>query len=102
MRKLMLLTPIVVVGCAANAGPGSHPVGLDQVPPGAVCTQSGALDTFRGQIASAELGARMMGAAQARKLRWVGHGMAVTMDYNPNRLTVQLDEQSRVVSAKCG
>ena len=77
-------------------------MGIDQVPPGSTCVQSGALDTFRGQVASTELGARIMGAARAPKLRWVAHGMMVTMEYDSRRVTVRLDEQSRVLSAACG
>ena len=99
MRKLLLFLPLAFAGCAAQE---RQVVGVDQVPPGSVCTQSDALNSFLGQPASAELGARMMAAARARVLRWVPHGGAVTMDFSPSRLTVQLDPQNRVQSANCG
>ena len=38
----------------------------------------------------------------ARTLRWVGYGMAVTMDFSPHRLTVYLDKANRVERASCG
>ena len=99
MRKLVLFTPVVLVACASNSAPR---VGLDQVPATANCTQSGALDTFKGQVASAELGAQLMAAARTRNLRWVPFGAMITMEYNPTRLTVRLDQQNRVESATCG
>ena len=99
MRKLLLFIPVTFAGCAAQ---DRQVVGIDQVPPGSVCTASGALNSFVGQPASAELGARMMAASRARTLRWVPYGGVVTMDYSPSRLTVRLDQQNRVESAACG
>ena len=100
MRKYLLCAPLLLSACAAHGE--RRVVGIDQVPPGSKCVQSGALDTFRGQVASTELGARIMSAARAPKLRWVPHGGIVTMEFNALRVTVQLDQQSRVVSARCG
>ena len=99
MRKLILFVPLAFAGCAAQE---RQVVGIDQVPPGSVCTPSAALNSFVGQAASTDLGARMMSAARARNLRWVPYGGAVTMDYSATRLTVQLDQQSRVASSSCG
>lgn len=45
---------------------------------------------------------KLMGLSRLRTLRWVPHGDAVTMDYSRQRLTVQLDQQNRIASAKCG
>jgi hypothetical protein len=59
------------------------------------------LAQFIGQPASQELGARMLRASGARIIRWVPKGGAVTMDFNPSRLTVQLDGANRVESASC-
>ena len=100
MRKLLVCVPLLLTACAATGQ--TRVVGIDQVPPGSRCVQSGALDSFRGQVASTELGARIMGAARAPQLRWVAHGRMVTMEFNSRRVTVQLDQQSRVVTAKCG
>lgn len=100
MRKLLLFVPLAFAGCAAAQE--RQVVGIDQVPPGSVCTATAALSSFIGQPASAELGARMMAASRARNLRWVPYGGVVTMDFSPTRLTVRLDQQSRVESASCG
>lgn len=101
MRKSLPYVPLLLfTACAAHGE--SRVVGIDQVPPGSKCVQSGALDSFRGQVASTELGAQIMSAARARKLRWVPHGGIVTMEFDSLRVTVHLDQQSRVVSARCG
>ena len=60
------------------------------------------LAQFVGQPASQELGARMMSASGARVIRWVPKGGVVTMDFSPNRLTIQLDAANRVETANCG
>lgn len=60
------------------------------------------LSQFIGQPASQELGARMLSASGARIIRWVPKGGMVTMDFSPNRLTVQLDGSNRVEGANCG
>ena len=60
------------------------------------------LSQFIGQPSSTELGARMLKASGARIIRWVPKGGVVTMDFNPSRLTVQLDGDSRVETANCG
>ena len=60
------------------------------------------LAQFVGQPADDDLGARMMRASGARILRWVPKGGVVTMDFSPDRLTVQLDGSNRVETARCG
>ena len=99
MRKLLLIAPMALAACAASGG---QRVSIDQVYPGSKCEQTGALDPFKGEVASTDLAARMMAASRAHKLRWVPYGGIITMDYSANRLTVRLDQQNRVISATCG
>ena len=99
MRKVAFFAPVLLLACAAHQ---KTVVGIDQVSPGAKCTESAILNSFIGQPASAALAAQMMAAATARNLRWVAAGAAMTMEYSPTRLTVQLDSSSRVASLKCG
>jgi hypothetical protein len=99
MRKWLILLPIALIFCAADR---PTRVGLDQVPPGSRCTQSAALDGFVGQPASAALGARMMAAASAPKLRWVPASKPIDREKDSRLLTVKLDAQNRVLSASCG
>lgn len=61
-----------------------------------------ALGQFAGQPASGELGARILAASGARTIRWVPKGSVVTMEFNAERVTVQLDGSNRVERASCG
>jgi hypothetical protein len=40
--------------------------------------------------------------AKARTVRVVGPGDAVTMDYSPERLNINLDEKGMIVEFRCG
>lgn len=95
MRPALLL----LLGLSAcSTVPAGSPATDD---PPAICRNEG-LAAFAGQAATQELGARMMEATGARNLRWVAHGMMVTMDFRGDRLTVYLDAANRVERASCG
>ena len=66
-----------------------------------VCKDDG-LASFAGQSATADLGSRLLSASGAKTLRWVPKGGVVTMDFRPDRLTVQLDADNKVETARCG
>ena len=100
MHRLPLLVLMSLAACAAAGG--KQRVGIDQIPPGSKCVQSGALDSFKGQVASTDLAARIMTAARAPKLRWVPWGAIITMEFSESRVTVRLDQANRVISATCG
>ena len=99
MRSMLVFASLILASCAVQA---ERRVPMDSVSPGSKCTQSVALDSFKGQTASTELAARIMMASRAHKLRWVPFGAMVTMEFNENRVTVRLDQQNRVTSAICG
>ena len=84
-----------VSACAASSPPGNPE------PIGGVCRSEG-LGQFIGQRAGAQLGSDMLRVSGARIIRWVPLGGAVTMDFSPARLTVQLDGANRVKSVNCG
>jgi hypothetical protein len=96
MHKSILLAPLALAACAP--GP-SERLAINQV---AGTCDDRALGTFVGQAPTQDVARQLMGFARARTLRWVPHGGVVTMDYSPQRLTVQLDQQNRIASAKCG
>jgi len=99
MPRWMLFAPLLLGSCAAAE---SSVPPADGASGDSACTTSAALESFVGQPASAELGSRLMAASRATKLRWVPYGAVITMDYSPNRLTVRLDQQNRIISATCG
>ena len=96
MLRLFPFALIALAGCAAAP---AERAAIDR--DAGVCDAS-ALATLIGQQASEETGRRLMEVSRAKSLRWVPPGGMVTMDYSPQRLTVQLDGQNRIASAKCG
>jgi hypothetical protein len=79
-----------------------QPVSIDSVWTGTKCQQSVGLDSFKGEAASTELAARIMMASRAHDLRWIPYGTTVKIKAGANRVTVQLDQENKVVSAVCG
>jgi hypothetical protein len=98
MRRVALLGPALLAGCAA-APPTEIPVHGET--PGYTCRNVN-FEAFVGQTATSELGARMLAASGARTLRWVRFGAMVTMEFSASRLTVRLDPQGGIASATCG
>lgn len=60
------------------------------------------LGNLVGQQATQTLGAETVRASNARTLRWIRPGMAVTMDYRTDRLNIHLDNQNRITRVNCG
>lgn len=89
-------------GCATQQASGEARPGGDAPTPAAVACRPEGLEKFVGQTASAASGAQMLAASGARTLRWAGPGMAVTMDYRPDRLTVVYDREMRITRLSCG
>ena len=98
MRNLALLGALALSACATSTPPPEPPV---MGASGYVCRPNG-LGQFVGQPATQALGAEMLSVSGARILRWVGHGMMITMDFSPERLTVHLTADNRVERANCG
>lgn len=90
----MMMAPLAA--CAITSG-SEAPVANA----GGLCRNE-AVASFVGQKASAEMGAAMLKASAAKTMRWGGPGMAMTMDFRPDRLTVSYDEAMVITSARCG
>ena len=98
MRQLITLALLPLPACTiatSNATADNPPAA-----PGACRNE--ALAQFTGQPASQDLGERMLRASGARILRWVPDGGVVTMEFSPERVTIQLDGSNRVERASCG
>ena len=99
MRMMLmagLMMPLAACAGAGEQGPAA-PSPTAQGP----CSNDG-LDRFVGQKASAEIDAELLKASGATTLRWGGPGMAMTMDFRPDRLTVSYDAQMVITAARCG
>ena len=97
MRKILFSAPILLMGCSTV--PAAPPVHGDT--PGRTC-QSAGLDRFAGQAATSETGAEILRVSGARVLRWVSHGMMITMEHRADRVTVWLTPQNRIERVNCG
>ena len=88
---------VAIVGCSTTAPSEPAPAN----PEGGSCNDSG-LSSYVGQTYSDALGAEMKAKSGAQALRVVHDGEVVTMEFNANRLTVMLDGNNRVTTARCG
>ncbi len=100
-RWIAAATALPLAACtsmdsSAEPGPAAPPASAD------MACDADAAQSFVGQIASAESGAAMLRATGARMLRWVAPGMAVTMDYRHDRLTVSYDGDYKITTISCG
>ena len=68
---------------------------------GGLCTGDG-LDQFVGREATQALGAEILDASGAERIRWVAFGSMITMDHQPNRVTVHLKADNTVEKLRCG
>ena len=100
MHKVLLFVPMSLVACA-TAPPSEPEIPVRGKTPGYTC-RSGPYEVFIGQVATSEVGARLLRESGARTIRWVQPGMQVTMDYRTDRLTVRLASNNRIVTASCG
>ncbi len=60
------------------------------------------LQGMLGQDASAELIEQIQQQANAKTLRVLAPGDAATMDYNPQRLNIDIDESEVIIRLTCG
>lgn len=97
MRTALVAMMMVPLAACATTSGSEAPVANAQGP----CSNE-AVASFVGQKASAETGAAMLKASGAKAMRWGGPGMAMTMDFRPDRLTVSYDEAMVIISARCG
>ncbi|MBV9528478.1 I78 family peptidase inhibitor [Sphingomonas sp.] len=97
MRSLILLTPAILVACAA-APP--QPI-IHGETPGHTCN---AQDTeqFIGQVGNSTTGAAIKRATNAAELRWALPGYMMTMEFSADRVTIWLDDQRKITKISCG
>jgi hypothetical protein len=98
MRAILVLPALMILSACAATGADGPAAPSEQA---GNCKGDG-LDTFVGRKVTSDLGAELLAKSGARSLRWGGPGMAMTMDYRPDRLTVSYDEQMLLTSARCG
>jgi hypothetical protein len=107
MRRssLLLLAAILPLAACSHAGSGST-AGTGSLPAkvsdGPQECRPDALEAFTGKTADEATIKKLVADSGARNARVVKPGMAVTMDFRQDRVTVQVDAQNRIERASCG
>lgn len=57
---------------------------------------------FTGARAVPEVRRTIGQVARPHPVRWITPGLAITLDHNPERLNVILDEDGRIAGMRCG
>ncbi len=85
-------------------GPDEHEVWGPPAVPGEAAgpCDASAGHGFIGQRATPEIGQRLLAVTGAAELRWAPPRSALTMDYNPARLTVEYDDERVITGMTCG
>ena len=96
LLSLPLLALLAACAGASGQGPATPPPTAE-----GPCRNEG-LDRCIGPTASAAIGADMLRASGARRLRWGAPGMAMSMDVRPDRLTVSYDGTMVITTARGG
>jgi hypothetical protein len=88
----------LLAGCAATTPPA------DETPPArdikGTCQREPG-QRFVGTVATGEAGREILAATGAKILRWVPPRTAVTMDFNPSRLTVSYGDDYVIKTVSC-
>lgn len=96
---IRLLMPVLLLTTAAcqyarpeTAGPPPQPTAC-----GAEKVQH-----YVGKKRSTAISGSVAALSDAKSIRWIEPGMAVTMDFREDRLNVKLDEKGVILSFTCG
>ncbi|WP_409456784.1 I78 family peptidase inhibitor [Pulveribacter sp.] len=88
-------------GSGAPATPAPAPIGASTAPVGSTCDAQGAQWAV-GRSSTAKVVEEARVRAGARMARVLGPGQATTMEFNGERLNLQVDGAGKVMAARCG
>jgi Peptidase inhibitor I78 family len=92
-----IAAPVMLNACVSAPKVAPMPDG----PTYAECNAAPA-QMFVGKLSNADRNAEIQRLTGARTLRWIGPGMAVTMDYRVDRVNVHYDDRQFVTLISCG
>ncbi len=106
--KASLPLALLLSGCATYADEGTRPnppIQEETIPVGEAggftCNAS-SVQYALGQIATSELGGKLVRQSGAKMLRWIPPRSAVTLDLRPDRLNVGYDDAMKITRIDCG
>lgn len=108
MRRssLLLLAAILPLAACSHAGGNNTSADVGSLPAkvsdGPQECNPEKLESFTGKVADEATIKKLVADSGARNARVVKPGMAVTMDFRQDRVTVQVDAQNRIERASCG
>lgn len=103
MKHLAILPfSALAMACAPMAEPGEPAPPAERMPGEDSPCNADSAQQYIGRYADKATGEAIVAATGARMFQWVGPGMAVTMDYRPDRVRVSFDEQYNITSIRCG
>lgn len=103
-----LAAPLLLGACVMTGAPdgtrlpGDSSSDVPAAQAGGFACDAGAAEMLIGETPSQALGTRVMNLTGARQLRWIGPGMAVTMEFREGRVNVYYDADYRVERISCG
>lgn len=98
IRLALMAAALPLAACAnsdAPAEPAPPADGLKQC-------KIDAVQSYVGQTATPELGARILKEAEGRTLRWGPPRSAMTMDYRSDRVNIMYDDAYKIERITCG
>lgn len=102
LTPLVLLALLPLAACSHAGSSGAHDSTPPPVADAAHECKPETLEAFTGKTADEATVKQLVSASGARNARVVKPGMAVTMDFRQDRVTVQVDAQNRIERASCG
>lgn len=94
--SLILATTLLAAGCSTADKPPAKPADPSQG-----CTSS-AVEHLQGQVATPELLEQARQQAGASTARVLTPGSVVTLEYNGQRLNLNVDDQRVITRVSCG
>jgi hypothetical protein len=100
IRLALMAAVLPLTACAAYRDAPAEPApppadGLKQC-------KIDAVQSYVGQTATPELGARILKEAEGRTLRWGPPRSAMTMDYRSDRVNIMYDDAYKITQITCG
>lgn len=99
IRILAFAAALPLAACATSETP------VESTPPpadGLKQCNVDAVQSYVGQTATPDLGARILKEAEGRTLRWGPPRSAMTMDYRSDRVNIMYDDAYKITQITCG